>query len=136
VEKSVCNLTILLKCVFAKFAHEVRCFTRHNMADTLGGLQCIELDVILTLPVRSLLISMRFGSELYRCDYMILIFDRLTSECPPALRSQSLPGAAKKVSPKIICCFLNNHSEFQSEILLVYVTILSKLKCQAEFNNL
>jgi len=44
--------------------------------------------------------------------------------------------AAKKVSPKIVCCFFDNCLEFLREFLHLYVAILSTLNCQVAFNNL
>jgi len=42
----------------------------------------------------------------------------------------------KKVTPKIIYCFLSNRLGFLCDITHVYVTILSILKCHVPFNNL
>jgi len=47
-----------------------------------------------------------------------------------------MPGDGKKNNPLKLFGFLGNRWEFQCEILHVYVTILSTIKCPAEFNNI
>ena len=39
-------------------------------------------------------------------------------------------------SLKLFVVFFSNHLEFLSEILVIYLSILSTLKCQVAFNNL
>jgi len=47
----------------------------------------------------------------------------------------SLQGAAKKWTPKVFRCFLSNGSEFQFEILRVYLANYSTSNCQAKFDS-